>query len=320
MIRISTRDLPERNRIGAFCELYGGTILKLDIEPVGDEPFECEASLYRLPGFGLASTAISPCRALRGSRHIDSDDLIFNLNFAGGRIIRQLGREAVLGEGEGVLTPSADPGVVAVTRTSSLVSLRMAQTVLRPALADFDKCLLRPVPRDSAALRLLRSYTDAILAADILMEPTLLDRTVAHIRDLVALTLGATGDASEIARRHGVRAARLQAIESEIAKNFANADLSADAVAARLGVTPRYVHLLLEETGKSFTRHVLEKRLERAAALLRDLHWQDRKIADIAVEVGFTDLSYFNRAFRRHYGATPSDIRASAGPEFVPDR
>jgi hypothetical protein len=71
-----------------------------------------------------------------------------------------------------------------------------------------------------------------------------------------------------------------------------------------------YVHLLLEETGKSFTHHVLERRLERAVALLRDPQWRQRKIADIAAEAGLTDLSYFNRSFRRHFGATPSDFRA----------
>ncbi len=79
-----------------------------------------------------------------------------------------------------------------------------------------------------------------------------------------------------------------------------------------LGVTPRYVHLLLEETGRSFTHHVLERRLAKAAALLRDPLWLARKIADIAAESGFTDLSYFNRAFRRHFGAAPSDIREAA--------
>lgn len=73
-----------------------------------------------------------------------------------------------------------------------------------------------------------------------------------------------------------------------------------------------YIHLLLEETGKSFTHHVLEQRLQKAATLLRDPGWRTRKIADIATEAGFTELSYFNRAFRRHYGATPSDIREAA--------
>jgi AraC-like DNA-binding protein len=70
------------------------------------------------------------------------------------------------------------------------------------------------------------------------------------------------------------------------------------------------VHLLLEDTGKSFTRHVLERRLDNATALLRDPQWRDRKITDVAVAVGFSDLSYFNRTFRRHFGVTPSDVRA----------
>jgi AraC-like DNA-binding protein len=35
-----------------------------------------------------------------------------------------------------------------------------------------------------------------------------------------------------------------------------------------------------------------------------------RSISAIAYAAGFGDLSYFNRAFRRRFGATPSDIRA----------
>jgi len=50
----------------------------------------------------------------------------------------------------------------------------------------------------------------------------------------------------------------------------------------------------------------------QAVELLRDAgHWQ-RKIADIAFEIGFKDLSYFNRVFRRKYGGTPTDVRQAA--------
>jgi AraC-like DNA-binding protein len=110
----------------------------------------------------------------------------------------------------------------------------------------------------------------------------------------------------------GVRARRRAAILHEIERRSSDPNLTAIAVATLLGITPRYVHLLLEETGYSFTYHVAARRLERAAALLRDPRWRHRKISNIAAEAGFTDLSYFNRAFRRRYGATPSDIRAAA--------
>jgi AraC-like DNA-binding protein len=84
-------------------------------------------------------------------------------------------------------------------------------------------------------------------------------------------------------------------------------------VAARLGITVRYVHHLLEPTGRSFSEHLLDKRLARVVELLREAGQRHRKIADIAFKVGFKDLSYFNRMFRRKYGGTPSDMRPAAG-------
>jgi AraC-like DNA-binding protein len=74
----------------------------------------------------------------------------------------------------------------------------------------------------------------------------------------------------------------------------------------------RYVHHLLEPTGRTFSEHLLDRRLARAVELLRDPSHEIRRIADIAFEVGFKDLSYFNRMFRRRYGGTPTDVRHAA--------
>jgi AraC-like DNA-binding protein len=116
-------------------------------------------------------------------------------------------------------------------------------------------------------------------------------------------------------RRSDVRALRRAAILREIEKRSSDPGLSARTVATQLGITSRYVHLLLEETGRPFSRHALEKRLENAAALLRNPQWRDRLIIDIAAEAGFTSLSHFSRTFRRQFGATPSDIREAAFKE-----
>lgn len=108
------------------------------------------------------------------------------------------------------------------------------------------------------------------------------------------------------------RTARRAAILRTIENRSGDPNLSAVAVAKLLGVTPRYVHLLLKETGKSFTHYLLARRLEKAALMLLDARWGRRKISDIAVEAGFTDLSYFNRAFRRSFGLTPTEMRDQA--------
>ena len=51
--------------------------------------------------------------------------------------------------------------------------------------------------------------------------------------------------------------------------------------------------------------------LQAENRLLRERQLADRPVSSIAYEAGFGDLSYFNRFFRRFFGTTPRDIRAS---------
>jgi AraC-like DNA-binding protein len=307
--RLSTDELPEQTRFEAFREVYGRTILKHDIELIAGSPFRFDGFLCSMPGLGLATALVSPCRAPRGPQHIDGDDLVLSIILSGGRVVHQRGREAVIRAGEAVLTSGADPGVVSITAASRQISLRVPRAALAPAIVDLDTSLLRPIPHNDPTLLLLIGYVEAVRDAGAAATPALQDLTVSHIHDLVSLTVGAEREARHLAEQRGMRAARQAAILRAIETRSSDQGLSAVAIAAELGVTPRYVHLLLEETGRSFTRHLLERRLERAAALLRDTRWRDRRIADVAAEAGFADLSHFSRAFRRRYGASPSDIR-----------
>jgi transcriptional regulator GlxA family with amidase domain len=131
----------------------------------------------------------------------------------------------------------------------------------------------------------------------------------AHIRDLVALTLGATRDAAEAAKSGGLRAARLQAVLSEIEANFARPEFSTGYLARKLGLSPRYMQELLQEEGASFTERVLELRLQRARAILADPRNNGRNVLQIALAAGFNDGSYFNRRFRARFGAPPGAFR-----------
>src|SRR5262249_27929749 len=115
-----------------------------------------------------------------------------------------------------------------------------------------------------------------------------------------------------LAQERGLRAARLEVMKDDIARSLYDPSLSVRSLAARHGVTPRYVQRLFEQTGRTFTDHVLTQRLARANRLLSDPRNCERTVTSIAFEVGFGDLSYFNRAFRKQFGAKPSDVRAIA--------
>lgn len=60
------------------------------------------------------------------------------------------------------------------------------------------------------------------------------------------------------------------------------------------------------KTGKTYTELVQEKRLNQAAFLLRTT---DRNVDDIALAVGYENISYFHRIFRKEYNASPRQFR-----------
>lgn len=63
--------------------------------------------------------------------------------------------------------------------------------------------------------------------------------------------------------------------------------------------------------GESPHSYLLTRRLERAAALLRNT---DRSVAEICLDVGLTSVGSFTTSFKRNFGRTPTEYRASFPP------
>jgi AraC-like DNA-binding protein len=188
--------------------------------------------------------------------------------------------------------------------------LHLRPQVLRPLLHNFDAVIARPIAKQVEGLRLLSNYVEGLTEEPALNDPDFARLVVAQIYDLAAVILGATREAGEIAKGRGLRVARLRSIKTDITENLANSTLSVDAVAVRQGVSRRYIQMLFEQEGTTFSQYVIGRRLVRVHRMLTDPRFADQSITSLAFEAGFGDLSYFNRAFRRCYGGTPSEVRA----------
>jgi AraC-like DNA-binding protein len=191
-------------------------------------------------------------------------------------------------------------------------ALRLRKSLIEHLVPNLSDALSKPVDRNSLPMRLLMGYLLTLDADEAVPSPEARHMMVTHICDLLALAIGASRDASAVAVGRGVRASRLAAIKADILDNLARPDLSASGIAARHGITRRYVDMLFEAEGVTFSEFVVEQRLARAHRMLSDPRFAHRSINAIALDVGFSDLSYFNRTFRRRYGATPSDVREAA--------
>jgi AraC-like DNA-binding protein len=310
--RFSSDDVPERDRLAFVRDVYGRTIVKHDIEPRPDSPFRWQSVLRTSPGLGLASTNCSDVRTERTHAQIDSDDLVLNITMAGKRIVRQFGREAVVGVGEIAVTRSLDVASCDCYPDSRLLNIRVPVNVLRPMLADLDAVIARVIPAHIESLPLLLKYAEILQTTDALKRADTRHLFVTHMHDLVALSLGVTRAAAHIANERGVPAARLSAMRADITRNIERGDLTIDVIARRHRVTPRYVSMLFNKDGLTFSQFVLHERLSRVYRALIDPRIAVRSISDIAFATGFGDLSYFNRTFRRRYSASPSEVRQGA--------
>lgn len=84
------------------------------------------------------------------------------------------------------------------------------------------------------------------------------------------------------------------------------------AMAAAAGLSPAHFSRSFRAAfGQSPHVYLLTRRLERAAALLRNT---DHSVADICVQVGLTSVGSFTTSFKRMFGSTPTAYRASFPP------
>lgn len=91
--------------------------------------------------------------------------------------------------------------------------------------------------------------------------------------------------------------------------------IALDQVAALCRLSPsRFSRIFRAEHGFSFGEYLLRYRIERAGELLA---LPGSLVKEVAYSVGFNDLSYFARAFKRHVGITPSEYRARAGLSYL---
>jgi len=85
------------------------------------------------------------------------------------------------------------------------------------------------------------------------------------------------------------------------------ADGRFETLAEKLHYSPSWLSREIKrKTGKTFTCLIQEKRLAQAAFLLKNT---DRNVSDIAVAVGYENISYFHRLFTASFGCSPRSYR-----------
>jgi AraC-like DNA-binding protein len=313
MQRVSTDDVPARQRLAFVHDFIARHWAGMRFAPLRGDDVRIDISVFDLPdSIGIAKAHYPP---MVGSRARDllsdgrdnytiaivSDDHEVRVDGCSA-FTAKAGDLVLLNEGTCFEVRHQSATIVEV------VSISHAQVAAR--VPRLDHAPFYHVPRSAPGAALFAGYANLLRQL-----PPQGDRArqaaANHLHDLIAAVLD--GFVARGARpcENSIRGARLELIKRDIVDRLGDPELGVHSVAVRQGVTPRYVQQLFEEEGTTFTAFLREKRLELAFRRLEQGSIRI-PISDIAFDAGFTDLSNFNRAFRKRFGMTPSDVRARA--------
>jgi AraC-like DNA-binding protein len=316
---LSTDDLPKeldsRARFARWHEIYTSSLVgPADITPTPDKPFFAQVKLARTGAIGIAQIDNEIVATSKSTRHIAAAPMdTFGIAYSRGpgpMLYRQRGRELPLDVNEAAFFNFGEP----LARQAHGRNGQLGITVPRKALLErvsgaFDLAA-QPLDQSSHPLSYLRRYVEFLLGpGDVRGHPELNEHVETTLLDLIVLAIGSQRDEIELARMRGLRSARTVSILEALKTGFTDPQFSSADVARKLGLSPRYINELLQDTNASLAERLLELRLQKARETLSDRRHDQMKISEIALVCGFSDISYFNRCFRRRFGCSPTQYR-----------
>ena len=309
-ICFATRDLVEGGRASFVCDFYGRAFMGFELSPLDDTDFDIDVSVVRLGTVAVAHGSISPLTATRACAPAANRSANLLLGMADSDFTAT-DADSVAHEiraGSILFMPLDQTFTWTVPEVSTITAIHLDRAALLSHLPGLEFDGVRCISAETPGSNLLFSYVKALhqsegVSADA---AALISR---QILDLTAFVIGRTSNSDESDGSAGVRRGRFLAAKRDVSKHFHDPTLSIHDVATRQNVTSRYLQILFEENGTTFTNYLQGIRLDFAHERLRQAKSPIR-ILDIALEAGFAELSTFNRLFRKRFGNTPSSFKS----------
>lgn len=309
IVSLSASDLHTRARVAAFQDTMA-PLCRLEFTPDNVETFSSATAIGLMPDAMLAWGRHSMCRARRTDELAagGSDNVMIHFLRQGAFRMQQAGGEEVICEpGHIYLDPNEIAGDSRFLVDHSEGFYISLPRKLVEGLRGINDHLRRRIDM-TPQWRLFQRYGEALFDDLAHLTPEQIALSSRHLHELAISAFGASNPGP----LPGTMAARLRLIKDDILSLLGQHDLSPGLIAARHGVSTRYLRMMFAQERTSFRAWVAEQRLLRAHAALCAPQAMVMSISDIAGASGFADLSWFNHSYRRRFGQTPRDTRAEA--------
>lgn len=298
-----------------WSRALSAVFVDLEVEQL-DPKQRLTSRMYRYP-FG----DLSFIRAVtRGGAHLvkrtqaliqQSNDNIFFIGFmlAGEATLSQDEHSAELQPGDIAILDSSRAYAILVPRSFDALWVSVPRYRIEGRLHALSDIVAQRIDGSTGIGHVASSMLSAALDEAPRMQAKEANRIANHLLDLLSLCLTNTTAARPGDRTTTYSALMLRRIHEFIESKLDDDGLSPDEVAAAQNVSVRYVNKLFQREGTSVARWIRMRRLERCRMDVENPENARRSISDIAYSHGFGNISSFNRAFRSHFGLSPSSLR-----------
>lgn len=245
---------------------------------------------------------------------LDQEFYTFGLPLAGPLAVQQQGREFQVEPGCVYLMNQSLPYQATAQGVAGYRSLSVSFP--RSALLQRDSRIgafykLR-VDDGSPRGALLASYMDHLFKGVDGWSDVEVAELGERLIDLIVLFLVQSGQGHASESDSSVTLAHRQRVLAYIRQHLADPALSPQQVAQGCGISVAYLHRILRAGGLSAESFIFDQRLDKCRELLLNPQHRHRSIAELAYQLGFSHPSHFSRLFKRRFGMTPRDLRASS--------
>lgn len=304
--------MPAEELEHVFLKTFAEGIVPATFRPLGGPPQPSGIAKVAAGPVDVTMFAMSPVVCLADPKLMDvREGLVFDIVTEGAYEFRQRGRAFTVAPGGMMVAHRSSPFEAHAPQFTRHRTLFVPDAAVQGRMRDPSGVRTDFHRHDIPEVRLLHGYVQAVedLARGGSDIPVLAGRQVV---DLVLAMMARVFGEEDPSEGGALRAARIAEIKRLVEKAAGDPLLNTARVARSLGVTPRYVQILMEETGTTFSEYLMERRLTLAYERLTARGPSAMSIREVAESCGFSDPAHFSRAFRRRFGDTPTSVRAAA--------
>ena len=282
--------------------------VRLEPQALNDQEFKGEIAKVNADEIQLSRVTATGHRVRRLKEHIDSSssDICFiNIQIGGIGSTQQRGREFICHPLDIAVVDTSEEFEIQHKNPFDLYSLALPKSLVPNGLLERGGAKLSRSGNSREIAQTLLSYASLALHTE---NRTTVPLTIVtrHMVELLSCLSDPLDHEQEV---EPALPARLALMCNYIQRHLEDEQLSAEKLALAFGVSTRYVHKLFSSTDQTVSEYVCQLRIARACQLLINPEFSKITITELALAIGFRDISYFNRRFKQAIGETPSDYR-----------